>query len=86
MLRRSGGRHIHPAACPRGVCQLEAGMEKLLLTPEEAAEVLGLTRSTIYDLLRLRLLQSVKIGRSRRIPATACRELVERLCAEDSVA
>ena len=41
-------------------------MEKLLLTPEEAAEVLGLTRSTVYELLRLRLLRSVKIGRKYR--------------------
>lgn len=55
-------------------------MEKLLLTPEEAAEVLGLTRSTIYELLRLRLLRSVKIGRKyRRIPVEACRELIDRL-------
>jgi excisionase family DNA binding protein len=59
-------------------------MEKLLLKPEEAAEVLGVGRSTVYDLLRLRLLRSVKIGRYRRIPADACRELVDRLVAEDA--
>ena len=54
-------------------------MDKLLLTAEEAARVLSVGRSTVYDLIRLRLLRSVKIGRSRLIPATACRELVERL-------
>jgi excisionase family DNA binding protein len=54
-------------------------VDKLLLTAEEAAEVLSLGKSTVYDLIRLRLLRSVKVGRSRRIPAAACKELVERL-------
>lgn len=57
-------------------------MEKLLLTAEEAAEVLGVGKSTVYDLMRLRLLRSVKLGRSRRIPAVACRELVDRLLSQ----
>jgi excisionase family DNA binding protein len=52
------------------------------LTADEAAEVLGVGRSTVYDLIRLRLLRSVKLGRSRRIPAVACRELVERLLTQ----
>lgn len=54
-------------------------MDKLLLTAEEAARVLSVGRSTVYDLIRLRLLRSVKIGRSRLIPAVACQELVEQL-------
>ena len=54
-------------------------MEKILLTAEEAAEVLGVGKSTVYDLMRMRLLRSVRIGRSRRIPVAACRELVARL-------
>jgi excisionase family DNA binding protein len=58
-------------------------VEKLLLSPEEAAEVLGITRSTIYDLIRMRLLTSVKIGRRRLVPMQACRDMVDRL-VEDS--
>ena len=54
-------------------------MDKLLLTPEEAADVLGLSRSTVYDLIRLGELASVKIGKSRRVPVEACRTFVERL-------
>jgi excisionase family DNA binding protein len=61
-------------------------MEKILLTAEEAAEVLGVGKSTVYDLIRMRLLQSVQIGRSRRIPVQACQEMVHRLLEEDSVA
>jgi len=40
----------------------------LLLTPEQAAETLGLGRSSVYELMRARRIRSVKIGRSRRIP------------------
>jgi excisionase family DNA binding protein len=57
-------------------------MDKLLLTPEEAAEVLGIGRTTVYDLIRLRVLASVKIGKARRVPAEACREFVARLADE----
>ena len=61
-------------------------MDKLLLTPAEAGEVLGVGRSTIYDLIRFRLLCSVKIGRRRLIPMQACRELVDRLIESDGEA
>jgi excisionase family DNA binding protein len=54
-------------------------MEKLLLSAEEAAEMLGVARSTIYDLMRLRLLPSVKVGRYRRVPVSALRAYVDRL-------
>lgn len=57
-------------------------MEKLLLSPEEAAEVLGVARSTIYDLIRMRTLASLKIGRRRLVPAAACQELVDRMRVE----
>lgn len=59
-------------------------MEKLLLSPEEAAEVLGVTRSTIYDLMRMRILASVKIGRRRLVPVKACRDMVERMVEESA--
>jgi excisionase family DNA binding protein len=54
-------------------------MEKLLFTIEEAAEVLSVSRSTVYDLVRMRLLDTVLIGRSRRVPASALQGLVDRL-------
>ena len=58
-------------------------MEKLLLTVGEAAVVLGVGKSRVYDLMRLRQLRSVKIGRTRRVPVDCLREYVERLTAED---
>jgi excisionase family DNA binding protein len=57
-------------------------MEKLLLTAEETAEVLGIGRTKVYELIRLGLLESVKIHGSRRIPTAAVRSYVERLRRE----
>lgn len=55
---------------------------KLLLTPEEAAEVLSLGRTTVYRLLAREVLPSVKIGASRRIPFVALIEYVDRVMTE----
>ena len=44
-------------------------MDKLLLTPLEAAAALGIGRSKVYELLRSGALPSVRIGACRRIPA-----------------
>lgn len=56
-------------------------MDKLLLTPEEAAGVLGLGRTKVYELLRSGVLASVRIGACRRIPAAALRDYVTSLSA-----
>ncbi|WP_131769806.1 helix-turn-helix domain-containing protein [Candidatus Protofrankia californiensis] len=42
-------------------------MTRLLLTTGEVADLLGVSRTTVYDLIRTRQLDSVRIGRSRRI-------------------
>jgi excisionase family DNA binding protein len=57
-------------------------MEKLLLTAEETAEVLGIGRTKVYELIRLGLIESVKIQGSRRIPTVAVHNYVERLRRE----
>lgn len=59
-------------------------MEKLLLTPEEAAEVLGISRRTLYSLLVAGTIRSVKIGSCRRVPTAALEEYVESLVAGDA--
>lgn len=53
--------------------------DKILLTPEEAAERLSITRSRLYDLLRSRELVSVKLGKVRRISVSALERYVEKL-------
>lgn len=53
-------------------------MDKVLLTPEEAAERLSISRSKLYELLSRDELESVRIGASRRIPTSALDRFVER--------
>jgi len=57
----------------------EAVLPRLLLTPEEAANALGISRSKLYELLRAGVIDSVRIDRLRRIPIQALHEFVERL-------
>jgi excisionase family DNA binding protein len=57
-------------------------MDKLLLTPIEAARALGIGRSKLYQLIQSGRLPSVLIGRSRRITAAALRAYVASLAAE----
>ncbi|WP_445187005.1 helix-turn-helix domain-containing protein [Pseudonocardia sp. Cha107L01] len=45
--------------------------ERVLLTPEEASEHLGIGRTTVYALIKSGALESVQIGRLRRIPTSA---------------
>ena len=54
-------------------------MDKLLLTPTEAATVLGIGRSKVYELMRAGILGSVRIDTCRRVPAADLEALVERL-------
>ena len=56
-------------------------MEKLLLTPEEAASLLSIGRSKVYELLGDGRLASVRIDASRRVPMSALVEFVESLQA-----
>ena len=46
-------------------------VEKLLLKPEEAAEILSIGRSKVYALMGTGELASVRIGACRRVPAEA---------------
>lgn len=57
-------------------------MNALLLRPEEAAEVLSLSRATIYALMASGAIASVKIGRSRRISRDALEAYVAGLTAQ----
>ena len=54
-------------------------MNKLLLTPEETAEVMGIGRTKVYELLRAGVIDSVRIGACRRVPVAALHEYLDRL-------
>jgi len=65
------------------------GMEPLpvaenYLTVADVALLLKVSRWTVYELIRTRELASFRVGRCRRIPRSAVRELVAQLSAEAS--
>lgn len=48
--------------------------ERLLIDPREAAKRLSLGRTTVYELLQRGELESISVGRARRIPMDAIEE------------
>jgi len=57
----------------------------LLVTPEEAARRLSVGRTTIYELMASGELQSVNIGRCRRVPVSSLSSFVNRLIGDVAV-
>lgn len=57
---------------------LEPAAEPLLVRVEEAARMLSLSRSTIYEMLDAGELPSVRRGTARRIPLEALRAWVQQ--------
>jgi excisionase family DNA binding protein len=53
--------------------------DRLLLRPEEVAELIGVGRTKVYELMCSGPIRSVKIGNSRRAPRIAVDEFVATL-------
>jgi excisionase family DNA binding protein len=53
-------------------------LEKLLVRPAEAAMMLSVSRSKIYELLQTGELPFVLVGNVKRIPLAALRSLAEK--------
>jgi excisionase family DNA binding protein len=53
--------------------------QPILVTVEDAAEMLSIGRTAAWELVRKRKIRSVKIGRARRIPMAAIQEYVDNL-------
>ncbi|MEI6777656.1 MAG: helix-turn-helix domain-containing protein [Chloroflexales bacterium] len=60
----------------RAQLKLEPAVEPLLVRVEEAARILSLSRSTIYEMMDAGELPSVRRGAARRIPVAALRAWV----------
>jgi excisionase family DNA binding protein len=55
------------------------GAPVLLLRVEEAAERLGIARTLMYQLVREGQVESVRVGRLRRIPVQCLEDYIEDL-------
>lgn len=52
-------------------------MERILLKPLEAAVLLGIGRTRIYEMLACSEIPSIRIGRSVRVPVSALQRWVD---------
>jgi excisionase family DNA binding protein len=59
---------------------------QLLLSVEEAADVLRLGRTRIYELVMTKRIQSVKVGRRRLVVRTSLLDFVQTLLLEQECA
>ncbi|HEV2640778.1 MAG TPA: helix-turn-helix domain-containing protein [Actinocrinis sp.] len=58
------------------------GTPRILLTVEEAADTIGIGRTTTFALVKSGELKSVKVGRLRRVPLAEVNAYTEQLMAE----
>jgi excisionase family DNA binding protein len=71
LLRQATDARNHP--------QHDERAAPLLLTVEQAAQRLNVGRSTLYLLLQSGRLESVTVGRLRRVPTSALASFIESL-------
>jgi excisionase family DNA binding protein len=77
-IDRTRGDDSSAKECVSGLPQ----RPKLLFTPEEAAAVLSVGRTRVYELIARGQLFSVRIGASRRIPLLALERFVNELARD----
>jgi excisionase family DNA binding protein len=58
---------------------------KLLVSVEEAAQMLSVGRSLVYKLVMSKQVVSVKIGRTRRIPVFALEQFIAQQVGQQGV-
>jgi excisionase family DNA binding protein len=54
----------------------------ILVSVDDAAQMLSIGRTAAWELVRKQRIKSVKIGRTRRVPVSAVQEYVQRLLDE----
>ena len=54
----------------------------ILYSVEEVADILHIGRSTVFNLIKQGKIQSIKLGRSRRVPIDAMQTYVDELVSE----
>jgi excisionase family DNA binding protein len=52
---------------------------RLLLTPQEAAKALGISRASLYPLLMRKEIPSIRVGGLRRLPVAALQRYIDEL-------
>lgn len=63
---------------------VEPPAEMRLLTPEQAAQILGCGRSYMFHMIASGEVRSIKVGRLRRIPIAEVERYIARRLSADS--
>lgn len=53
-------------------------IEKLLLRPAEVGDAIGVSRARAYELISSKVIPSVRIGKSIRVPADGLRQWIAK--------
>lgn len=77
--RENADVRVQPVASVRASHEGPNRTRTLLLTVHEVAEQLGCGRTFVYELISSGEIETVKLGRLRRVPVAALDALVERL-------
>jgi excisionase family DNA binding protein len=64
--------------------QRENNTEPAVLTVQEACMTLRISKWSVYQLIRSRQLETIRIGRRRLIPVAAIQTLIRQLGREDT--
>ena len=78
-VRENADVRLQPVTSVRASHESPIRTRALLLTVREVAERLGCGRTFVYELISSGELETVKLGRLRRVPVAALDALVERL-------
>jgi excisionase family DNA binding protein len=62
---------------------LRVAVERALITPEETAQMLSISRSLVYLLVKEGELPAVHVRRAVRLPVAGVREWIERRLADE---
>ena len=69
----------HTKIPPEGMAEM-----KVLVSVDEAAAMLSLGRTLVWELVRKKELRSIKVGRTRRILVSSVHEYVQKLMTQPS--
>jgi excisionase family DNA binding protein len=79
LLHRLGELLADRPSAGQSIPEQRQSTSRTLLTVEEAAERLGISRTRTYALIGTNELESVQIGRLRRVPVSAIADYATRL-------
>ena len=78
-VRGNADVRLQPVTSVRASHERPTRTRALLLTVREVADRLGCGRTLVYELISSGELETIKLGRLRRVPVAALDALVERL-------